>query len=72
MGWALFGSGNLTWEDLEHVYDTAAEDGSMPVRWVVNVAHVVPDGCTVLHCTVLHGTVLHGTVLHCLSHADSN
>jgi hypothetical protein len=33
MGWALFDySGKNTWEDLEHVYDTAAEDGTMPIR----------------------------------------
>jgi hypothetical protein len=32
MGWGLFGSPAITWDDLELVYDAAARDGSMPVR----------------------------------------
>ena len=44
MGWGLFGSGNLTWEDLEHVYDPAAADDSMPVRCVV-YSGVNMSGC---------------------------
>jgi hypothetical protein len=32
MGWGMFGSGQMSWQDLEQVYETAVKQGTMPVR----------------------------------------